>query len=162
MTIVEAVARITGGVDTHRDVHVAAALDPLGGLLGTESFCTDPAGYKALLSWLEDFGTVTKIGVEGTGSSAPAWPATCAVRVSRSSRSTARIARSVAVRMASPTHSTPSKQRGPLLVGRASGKPKSRDGAVEAIRVLVVAKRSARQARGKAIGPDAPPRLQRS
>jgi hypothetical protein len=29
MTIVEAVRGITGGVDTHRDVHVAAALDPL-------------------------------------------------------------------------------------------------------------------------------------
>ncbi len=40
-TIVEAARGITGGVDTHRDVHVAAALDPLGGLLGTESFRTD-------------------------------------------------------------------------------------------------------------------------
>jgi hypothetical protein len=30
---------ITGGVDTHADVHVAAALDPVGGLLGVqESF----------------------------------------------------------------------------------------------------------------------------
>ena len=68
MTIVEAARGITGGVDTHRDVHVAAALDPLGGLLGSESFPTDSAGYKALLSWLESFGDVTKIGVEGTGS----------------------------------------------------------------------------------------------
>ena len=68
MTIVEAARGITGGVDTHRDVHVAAALDPLGGLLGTESFSTDPAGYKALLSWLASFGDVTKVGVEGTGS----------------------------------------------------------------------------------------------
>ena len=25
---------ITGGVDTHADTHVAAALDPVGGLLG--------------------------------------------------------------------------------------------------------------------------------
>jgi transposase len=37
------------------------------------------------------------------------------------------------------------------LSGRATGSPKSRDGAVEAIRVLVVAKRSARQARTKAL-----------
>jgi len=29
---------ITGGVDTHADVHVAAALDPIGGLLGVEEF----------------------------------------------------------------------------------------------------------------------------
>ena len=56
MTIVEAARAVTGGVDTHLDVHVAAALDPLGALLGTERFGTDPAGYKALLAWLESFG----------------------------------------------------------------------------------------------------------
>ena len=68
MTIVEAARGVTGGVDTHLDVHVAAALDPLGALLGTERFDTDPAGYKALLTWLESFGALTKVGVEGTGS----------------------------------------------------------------------------------------------
>jgi len=68
MTIVEAPPGITGGVDTHLDNHVAAALDPLGRLVGTESFTADAAGYKALLAWLEDFGQVTKAGIEGTGS----------------------------------------------------------------------------------------------
>jgi transposase len=68
MTIVEAARGVTGGVDTHLDVHVAAALDPLGGLLGTERFETNAAGYKALLVWLGTFGDVTKVGVEGTGS----------------------------------------------------------------------------------------------
>ncbi len=68
MTIVEAARGVTGGVDTHLDVHVAAALDPLGGLLGTERFETNAAGYKALLGWLGTFGDVTKVGVEGTGS----------------------------------------------------------------------------------------------
>ena len=150
MTIVEAARGITGGVDTHRDVHVAAALDPLGGLLGTESFSTDPAGYKALLSWLESFGDVTKIGVEGTGSYGAGLARHLRGWASRSSRSTDRIARSAAA-AASPTLSMPSKQRGPpSVVGRAAS-PKSRDGAVEAIRVLVVAKRSARQARVKAL-----------
>jgi len=67
MTIVEVDRAIVGGVDTHLDNHVAAALDPLGALLGTESFATTPAGYKLLLSWLGQFGTVTKVGVEGTG-----------------------------------------------------------------------------------------------
>ena len=37
LTIVETRA-ITGGVDTHADVHVAAALDPIGGLLGVREF----------------------------------------------------------------------------------------------------------------------------
>jgi transposase len=50
MTIVEAARGVTGGVDTHLDVHVAAALDPLGTLLGSESFETTPAGYRSLLS----------------------------------------------------------------------------------------------------------------
>src|ERR1700722_8683862 len=68
MTIVEAARGVTGGVDTHLDVHVAAALDPLGGLLGTERFETNSAGYKALLGWLGTFGDVAKVGVEGTGS----------------------------------------------------------------------------------------------
>jgi transposase len=68
MTIVEAARGVTGGVDTHLDVHVAAALDPLDGVLGTERFETNSAGYKALLNWLESFGDVTKIGIEGTGS----------------------------------------------------------------------------------------------
>ena len=68
MTIVEAGRGVTGGVDTHLDVHVAAALDPLGGLLGTERFETNSAGYKAPLACCETFGDVIKIGIEGTGS----------------------------------------------------------------------------------------------
>ena len=36
---------VTGGVDTHKDTHVAAALDQLGRVLGTESFPANAAGY---------------------------------------------------------------------------------------------------------------------
>ena len=46
MTIVET-RPITGGVDTHLDVHVAAALDGNGGVLGVESFPTTSAGFAA-------------------------------------------------------------------------------------------------------------------
>ena len=145
MTIVEAARGITGGVDTHRDVHVAAALDPLGGLLGTESFGTDPAGYKALLSWLEGFGAVTKIGVEGTGS----YGAGLARHLRRSGVEVIEVDRPNRQKRRSSGKSDPldavEAARG-ALSGRATGSPKSRDGAVEAIRVLVVAKRSARQA----------------
>ena len=52
MTIVESTRPITGGVDTHLDVHVAAAVDANGGVLGVESFATTPAGYGELYSWL--------------------------------------------------------------------------------------------------------------
>ena len=65
MTIVEAAPGVTGGVDTHLDTHVAAALDPLGRLIGSEPFAADAAGYKALLAWLETFGEVTEVGMEG-------------------------------------------------------------------------------------------------
>ena len=67
LTIVETRA-VTGGVDTHADVHVAAALDPVGGLLGVGEFPATPAGYARLLDWLGGFGTVCLVGIEGTGS----------------------------------------------------------------------------------------------
>lgn len=44
-----AIVGITGGVDTHADVHVAAAVDHNGGLLGVESFPVDLAGYEVSL-----------------------------------------------------------------------------------------------------------------
>jgi transposase len=71
LTIVETRAEtraITGGVDTHADVHVAAALDPIGGLPGVREFPATAAGYVRLLGWLAGFGTVCLVGIEGTGS----------------------------------------------------------------------------------------------
>ena len=68
MTIVKERPAITGGVDTHSEVHVAAALDPLGGLLGTREFPATAAGYARLLGWLGKFGNVALVGVEGTDS----------------------------------------------------------------------------------------------
>ena len=68
LAIVEETRAITGGVDTHADIHVAAALDPIGGLLGVREFPATPAGYERLLRWLAGFGTVCLVGIEGTGS----------------------------------------------------------------------------------------------
>ena len=59
---------ISGGVDTHADNHVAAAVDDNGGLLGVGSFPATESGFGELLGWLTGFGTVVKVGVEGTGS----------------------------------------------------------------------------------------------
>src|SRR2546430_8582162 len=67
MTIVETRA-VTGGVDTHADGHVAAALDSIGGLLGVQEFPATPGGYAGLLEWLGGFGAVCLVGIEGTGS----------------------------------------------------------------------------------------------
>jgi len=59
---------VTGGVDTHLDLNVAAALDSIGGLLGVAEFPTTVDGHDKLLCWLASFGDVARVGVEGTGS----------------------------------------------------------------------------------------------
>jgi transposase len=150
MTIVEAPPTVTGGVDTHLDVHVAAALDPLGALLGTERFATNSAGYKALLTWLESFGAVCKVGVEGTGS----YGAGLARFLRRAEIEVIEVDRPNRAERRRSGKSDPLdavEAARAALGGRVTGMSKSRDGAVEAIRVLVVAKRSARQARVKAL-----------
>ena len=150
MTIVEAARGVTGGVDTHLDVHVAAALDPLGALLGTERFDTDPAGYQALLTWLEGFGALTKVGVEGTGS----YGAGLARFLRRADVEVIEVDRPNRAERRRSGKSDPLdavEAARAALGGRAKSISKSKDGAVEAIRVLVVAKRSARAARVKAL-----------
>jgi transposase len=49
LTIVEEARSVTGGVDTHAGTHVAAALDPVGGLLGVREFPATAAGYSRAL-----------------------------------------------------------------------------------------------------------------
>src|SRR5665213_125261 len=150
MTIVEAARGITGGIDTHGEVHVAAALDEVGGLLGTESFDANPEGYAALLSWLAGFGRVGTVGVEGTGyygAGLARFLARSGVEVIEVDRHNRQARRRQG--KSDPIDAVEAARA--ALSGRARGRAKSRDGSVEAIRVLVVAKRSARQARVKAL-----------
>ena len=51
-----------------RTSRFAAALYHIGGLLGTATLATTPAGHRALLAWLVGFGPAKAVGVEGTGS----------------------------------------------------------------------------------------------
>ncbi len=150
MTIVEDVRAITGGVDTHSEVHVAAALDPVGGLLGTREFPASAAGYAGLLGWLGGFGDLALVGVEGTGSYGAGLARYLAahgvrvVEVDRADRQDRRRqGKSDPLDAVSAARAAQS--------GRAAGAPKGRDGAVEAIRALMVAKRSARNERTQAI-----------
>jgi len=59
---------VIGGVDTHKELHVAAIVDAHDRVIGTESFSTTRAGYRALLRWMRTFGDVARVGVECTGS----------------------------------------------------------------------------------------------
>lgn len=149
MTIVENRA-VTGGVDTHLDVHVAAALDDIGGLLGVEEFPTTPAGYQALLAWFGAFGAVARVGVEGTGAYGAGLTrhlqraGVVVVEVNRADRQDRRRqGKSDPLDAVSAARAAQS--------GRACALPKGRDGQVEAIRTLLVAKRSARRDRAAAI-----------
>ena len=56
--------RIVGGVDTHRDLHVAAVVDELDRVLASQCFATTRHGYKQMLTWMRGFGLIQRIGVE--------------------------------------------------------------------------------------------------
>ncbi len=61
--------RVTGGVDTHGAVRVAAVLhSATGRCLGVESFSADRAGHAALHGWLAGRGELDAVGIESTGS----------------------------------------------------------------------------------------------
>ena len=140
------VRSVVGGVDTHADVHVAAAVDQNGGLLGIESFPADQAGYEELLGWLVGFGDVEQIGVEGTGS----WGVgltrflhdqeIIVVEVDRPNRQKRR-----KQGKSDPTDALAAARA--ALSGEATVTPKGRNGPIEQMRVLMVARRSARQQR---------------
>jgi transposase len=137
---------VTGGVDTHLDLNVAAALDRVGGLLGVAEFPTTPAGHRELLGWLSGFGQVARAGVEGTGSYGAGLArflraaGVAVVEVDRPNRQARRRSGK-----SDPLDAIEAARA--ALSGRACGVAKSRDGNVEAIRALVVAKRSARSAK---------------
>ena len=139
-------AEVFGGVDTHKDTHVAAAVDSAGRLLGTAAFAADADGYGRLLGWLESFGAVARVGVEGTGTYGSgltrhlAAAGVKAVEVNRPNRQMRRR------RGKSDTVDAEAAARA-ALCGEATVEPKSADGDVEAIRALTVARRSAVKAR---------------
>lgn len=57
------------GVDTHKDQHVAVAIDGLGGLVDEPKLiAADNDGYAELLGWATSLGEVHVFAVEGCGS----------------------------------------------------------------------------------------------
>ena len=148
--MLEKTVRVAGGVDTHLDVHVVAALDQLGRVLGTASFEATACGYEQLGAWLESFGVVACVGVEGTGAYGSglarhlAGAGVRVVEVDRPNRQARRLKGKSdpldAIEAARSAWAAP-----------ADSAPKSRSGQAEAIRALLVAKRSARRTRVRTI-----------
>ncbi len=136
--------RVTVGVDTHKDLHVAAARDQLGRRLATTQVQTTSAGYAQLLGWARSLGQVQAWGVEGTGSYGAGLARFLAahgqrvLEVNRPDRATRR---RVDADAAART----------VQAGEASGTPKAQDGTVEMLRALRVARHSAVKARTQTI-----------
>ncbi|MFF7242072.1 IS110 family transposase [Streptomyces collinus] len=140
---------VTLGVDTHAGVHVAVALDQLG-RLGTLTVSSTPAGYASFEAWVTGLGTVEQVGLEGTGcygAGLSRWlrqHGHRVVEVNRPDRQTRRR------RGKSDVVDAEAAARA-VQAGTATATPKSGDGAVEMIRAVRVARRSAMKARTQAV-----------
>ena len=142
--------RVIVGVDTHKDVHVAMAKDELGRALGHMTIPASAKGYRALLAWSRELGTVQAFGVEGTGCYGAALARylrrerEVVIEVIRPNRSTRRLRGK-----SDPVDAEAAASA--VLSGEARATPKSGEGAVEMIRVLRVARTTAIRARTQAI-----------
>jgi transposase len=141
---------VYGGVDTHADVHVAAAVDQVGRVLGTASFPVTAEGYGQLLGWLRGHGGLARAGVEGTGSYGAglarylAGQGVQVLEVSRPDRQRRRRnGKSDPVDAVSAAVAA--------LRGDECGIPKAQDGPAEELRALRAARRGAVKARTQAM-----------
>jgi len=137
---------VIGGVDTHKDVHVAAVIDEQGRILETDAFGTTHAEYQRLLEWMRSFGVLVKVGIEGTGAYG-AGLTRClgeagveVVEVTRPNRQMRR-------RKGKSDRVDAEAAARAALNGEADVVPKSGEDIVESIRVLRVAFTSARNSR---------------
>ena len=138
------------GVDTHKYVHVAVAIDTRGTRLGDHAFVANAEGYQALIRWADTHGRVEAFGVEGTGSygAGLTWAVRRAghrvVEVNRGDRRTRRTAGK------SDTIDAEVAARS-VLGGQSTATPKTADGVVEMMRQLKIARDTAVKARTAAM-----------
>jgi len=59
---------VVGGVDTHKELHVAAVVDERDQLVKSRSFPTTRQGYRRMLAWMRSFGRLERVGLEAGGS----------------------------------------------------------------------------------------------
>ena len=142
--------RVIVGVDTHKYVHVAVGLDTNGGVIGSQTFTADTAGYTELIDWAVGLGRALTFAVEGTGSygagltSAIRRRQVGVIEVMRTDRRDRRL------RGKSDTLDAENAAR-TVLAGNAAAVPKTADGTVEMIRQIKVAKDVAVKARTSAM-----------
>lgn len=142
--------RVTVGVDTHKDLHVARAKDQLGRRLGEVTVPASVRGYGELLGWARSLGEIRTFGVEGTGCYGAGvtrylrGKGVVVVEVIRPNRQARR-------RNGKSDPADADAAATAVLSGEASGLPKAGDATVEMIRALRVARTTAIRARTQAI-----------
>ena len=138
------------GVDTHKHVHVAVAIDSWGIRLRDHAFVVDSGGYQALITWAETHGRIDAFGIEGTGSYGVGLARAVrraghrVVEVNRGDRRTRRAAGK------SDTLDAEVAARS-VLAGQSTAIPKTADGAVEMMRQLKITRDTAVKARTTAM-----------
>ena len=145
-----AAEEIVLGVDTHKDIHVAAVITSLGVLRESTPFPATAAGYQALLAWAGTFGVLRRAGVECTGSYGAALARHLraagveVIEVNQPDKATRR-------RQGKTDTLDAASAARAVLSGRASGSAKAGDGPVEMLRMFKLAKSSAIKARTQTI-----------
>jgi transposase len=133
---------VAAGVDTHQDTHTAAVIDTAGRLLGHRTFAATGAGYAALLVWVRTFGVLQVAGIEGSGSYGAGLARylrshdVAMLEIDRPDRKTRRT-----VGKSDPIDAHAAARA--ALARVRTGVPKAREGRIEALRNLRVARRSA-------------------
>lgn len=132
------------GVDTHKDEHVAVALDGLGGVIAEPLFVpANNDGYRRLLDWATGLGDIYAFGVEGCGS----YGSGLAKFLRRHDQIVREVARPPrrGERRASGKSDTIDAEHAARVVlsGDGTATPKLADGQVEAIRVIKIARNTA-------------------
>jgi transposase len=140
---------ITVGVDTHADTHTATVCDRQSRIIATATFPTTPSGYRRLLSWAKRRGQIASFGIEGTGSyglGLARFLAAQGIEVHEVNR----VNRQHRRRRGKSDPADSEAAARAVLAGDTSGIPKDHTGRVEAVRVLVIARRSAVKAKTQA------------
>lgn len=139
------------GVDTHKDEHMAVALDGVGGHLGAHVLAATPDGYASLLAWAHEKGRIVAFGVEGTGSYGSGlarYLRRQGVRVYEVSRPPRRGERRAAGKSDLIDAQHAARE---VLSGAATAVPKAADGNVEVLRLIKIARDTAVKSRTQAI-----------
>ncbi len=138
------------GVDTHKDQHVAVAIDGRGVRLGEKYVPATTCGYEKLERWSRNLGAIHSFGIEGTGSYG-AGVARFMTGLGYVVIEVNRPDRSVRYRKGKSDPTDAEMAARAALSGVADATPKSGKGEVEMIRMLKSTKDSAVKARTQTV-----------